>query len=243
MPPNRILKCNKNNCQLVIQSMSYLVWNCSRLLKTSTFISGWWWHDLSGRFSLGTSTRGWKINWAKNSSPKYCCWLENGHKSCSRRFGSTSQRSWGWWSEVQRRFTQHCQVNTLKIWSLMSKIAIFYDLSWKFNFQWNSGRICLIRHHQVNIWVTLYFVVMVIIECNVPIFVQYVSIFLRLRIMTLPTKTRIYTYRKDLFAETQKVLPEQGVASVHHLVMHASFRLEWVKWNQFSINYNNLRIT
>ena len=37
---------------------------------------------------------------------------------------------------------------------------------------------------------------------------------------------------------------EQGVASVNHLVMHASFRLELVKWNQFSINYNhnNLRM-
>ena len=36
--------------------------------------------------------------------------------------------------------------------------------------------------------------------------------------------------------------PEQGVASVHLLVMHASFILEWVKLNQFPINYNNLRI-
>ena len=32
------------------------------------------------------------------------------------------------------------------------------------------------------------------------------------------------------------------VASVHHLVMHSNFKLEWVNWNQFSINFY-LRIT
>ena len=49
--------------------------------------------------------------------------------------------------------------------------------------------------------------------------------------------------KSTLDSQINVVYTEQGVVSVHHLVMHASFRLEWVKWNQFSINYNNLRIT
>ena len=60
----------------------------------------------------------------------------------------------------------------------------------------------------------------------------------------------IYLEKKDcgnvvpfILSRFSHFLAEQGVASVHHLVLHASFRLEWVKWYQFSINYNNLRIT
>ena len=55
----------------------------------------------------------------------------------------------------------------------------------------------------------------------------------RLRLRHLFLKTLVFFWLEA----------EQGVASVHHLVMHASFRLEWVKWNQFYIKYNNLRIT
>ena len=57
------------------------------------------------------------------------------------------------------------------------------------------------------------------------------------------------SWSKSEFKETKNSMcfitmqSEQGVASVHYLVMHASFSLEWVKWNQVSINYDNLRIT
>ena len=78
------------------------------------------------------------------------------------------------------------------------------------------------------------------------LFINYV--FLKRLSSHLRRKQRSGIRDNSLFLSSFSVLmsgtcAEQGVVSVHHFVMHASFRLEWVKWNQFSINYNNLRIT